>query len=170
MVTHGPSLRGAPSRLPCGLAWAFSQDLPWHPPVGFDGMLHLSQFGLAHRKLDGSKILFFPERLPEKSGVVKIGTAHTSLRGHALARSSAYFDERQITNSTPARSLGIIALEMMQKKHYPDRDPDKKLTLNNPKQWSQDASNFLDANSGGTLKGLDKVRGPLQYSNNSNYH
>ena len=42
----------------------------------FKGMQHLSRFGLAHQRLDSSKILFMPESrtAPEKSGLVKIGT------------------------------------------------------------------------------------------------
>ena len=42
----------------------------------FEGMMHLSRFGLAYRELDTSKVLFFPERSSDESGLVKLGALH----------------------------------------------------------------------------------------------
>ncbi|KAH6661611.1 hypothetical protein B0J14DRAFT_611950 [Halenospora varia] len=86
----------------------------------FEGIQHLSRFGLAHRKLDSSKVLFLSD------GCAKIA----------------------------ARSIGVIAVEMMQNGIPPEAD--KKLTLKHPERWSAEASNFLEVTSWGTLKDIEK--------------
>ncbi|KAH6666162.1 hypothetical protein B0J14DRAFT_605423, partial [Halenospora varia] len=98
----------------------------------FEGIQHLSRFGLAHRKLDSSKVLFLSD------GCAKI----------------AHFDECQSTESAAARSIGVIAVEMMQNGIPPEAD--KKLTLKHPERWSAEASNFLEVTSWGTLKDIEK--------------
>jgi len=55
-----------------------------------------------------------------------------------------------------ARSLGIIAIEMMQNGVSPTMD--EKLVLRDPGGWSPEASNFLDVASWATLKEMHDVR------------
>ncbi|PSS18325.1 hypothetical protein M430DRAFT_18928 [Amorphotheca resinae ATCC 22711] len=104
------------------------------------GMQHLSTFGLAHQKLNSSRILFMPENpvFPEKSGLVKI----------------AHFDECQLVQLISARPLGTIAFEMMEGGSRPERED--KLVLSHPEQWSPQASNFLYATQWGTLKDIEE--------------
>jgi hypothetical protein len=69
----------------------------------------LSRFGLAHRKLDSSKVLFLSD------GYAKIGMLTQATSGCELTKSNlAHFDECQSTESAAARSIGVIAVEMMQ--------------------------------------------------------
>ncbi|CZT53524.1 uncharacterized protein RSE6_15145 [Rhynchosporium secalis] len=99
----------------------------------FEGMQHLSRFGLCHKKLDSSRVLFSPD------GFVKI----------------AHFDECRTTESAAARSLGTIAIEMMQNGIPPE---DGKFVLKHPDRWSPEASNFLEITSWGTLNEIQKHR------------
>ncbi|KAG9232709.1 hypothetical protein BJ875DRAFT_513936 [Amylocarpus encephaloides] len=94
----------------------------------FKGMKYLSQFGIAHKKLHSSKILF------SSDGCAKI----------------AHFDDCQSTELALARPLRIIALEMMQNGNSPTAD--EKLILKDPGRWSAEVSNFMDVASWATLK------------------
>lgn len=98
----------------------------------FEGMQHLSQFGIAHKKLDSSKILFLGD------GCVKI----------------AHFDDCQSTESASARQLGVIAMEMMQ--NCIPAETDGELVLQDPDRWSAEAKNFLGVASWGTLNDIKK--------------
>ncbi|KAG0645015.1 hypothetical protein D0Z07_9210 [Hyphodiscus hymeniophilus] len=89
----------------------------------FDGMQHLSRFGLAHKKLDSSRVLFTSD------GCAKI-------------------------KSAAARSIGVIAMEMMQNGIPPESNA--KFTLKHPERWSAEASNFLEVVSWGTLTDIAK--------------
>ncbi|KAH8674427.1 hypothetical protein BGZ60DRAFT_429433 [Tricladium varicosporioides] len=100
----------------------------------FEGMQYLSRFGIGHKRLDGSKVLF------SSDGCVKI----------------AHFDDCQSTESASAHPLGIIAIEMMQNGISPASD--EKLVLKNPDQWSPEASNFIEVISWATLKEIRDVR------------
>jgi hypothetical protein len=71
----------------------------------------------------------------------------------------AHFDDCQSTEFASARSLGIIAIEMMQKGVSPATD--EELVLKNPKQWSPEALNFIEIANWATLKEVLDVRGPL---------
>lgn len=93
----------------------------------FQGMQYLSRFGIAHEKLDSSKVLF------SWDGCAKI----------------AHFGNCQSTELALARSVGIIAIEMMQNGISPITE---KLVLKDPSRWSPEASNFLDIVSWATLK------------------
>ncbi|KAH7309370.1 hypothetical protein BKA65DRAFT_543563 [Rhexocercosporidium sp. MPI-PUGE-AT-0058] len=97
-----------------------------------EGMQYLSKFDLAHKHLDSSRILF------SSDGCAKI----------------AHFDECQSTESASARSLGVIAIEMMQNGIAPETDG--KLVLMHPERWSPEASNFLEVTSWGTLTDINK--------------
>jgi hypothetical protein len=119
-------------------------------------MQHLSRFGLAHRKLDSSRILF------SSNGCAKIGTLNGVKLGHQLINDSlAHFDECQSTESASARALGVIAVEMMQNGIPPEVDG--KIVLKHPDRWSPEARNFLEVTSWGTLKDIEKVRDVQTY-------
>lgn len=114
-------------------------------------MQYLSRFGIAHRRLDSSKILFSAD------GCVKIGTLKILLPvEHQLIIKLAHFDDCQATESAWARSIGAIAIEMMQNGIPPETD--EKLVLKHPERWSAEASNFLEVASWGTLKDVKEVR------------
>jgi hypothetical protein len=68
---------------------------------------------------------------------------------------SAHFDECQPTESASARSLGVIAIEIMQNGIAPETDG--KFVLTHPERWLPEASNFLEVTSWGTLKDIHKV-------------
>jgi hypothetical protein len=68
----------------------------------------------------------------------------------------AHFDECTSTESAAARSLGVIAIEMMQ-----NGIPHGKFVLTHPDRWSPEASNFLEVVSRATLKVIQNVSGPL---------
>ncbi|KAH7370279.1 hypothetical protein BKA65DRAFT_471499 [Rhexocercosporidium sp. MPI-PUGE-AT-0058] len=97
-----------------------------------EGMQYLSKFDLAHKHLDSSRILF------SSDGCAKI----------------AHFDECQSTESASARSLGVIAIEMIQ--NGIASETDGKLVLMHPERWSPKASNFLEVTSWGTLIDINK--------------
>ena len=67
----------------------------------------------------------------------------------------AYFEECRTTESAAARSLGVIAIEMMQNGILPEEDG--RLVLKYPDRWSPEANNFLGVTSWGTLKEVEKV-------------
>jgi hypothetical protein len=134
-----------------GSAQSCSASHPANISKVFKGMQHLSRFGVAHKKLDSSKVLFISD------GCVKIGRSSQVAPGHQLTGSAqAYFDECQSTESAAARSIGVIAVEMMQNGIPPESDG--KFALKHPERWSAEASNFLEVASWGTLKDIDKVR------------
>ncbi|PVH71744.1 hypothetical protein DL98DRAFT_596688 [Cadophora sp. DSE1049] len=95
-------------------------------------MQYLSRFGLAHKNLDSSKILF------SSNGCAKI----------------AHFDECQSSESASARPLGVITVEMMQNGIPPEMDV--KIVLKHPERWSPEVSNFLEVVSWSTLKDIQK--------------
>lgn len=70
---------------------------------------------------------------------------------------SAHFDECRTIESAAARSLGIIAIEMMQNGIPPEEDGE--FVLKHPDRWLLEASNFLEVTSWGTLREIQKVRG-----------
>jgi hypothetical protein len=69
--------------------------------------------------------------------------------------SQAHFGNCQSTELALARSVGIIAIEMMQNGISPITE---KLVLKDPSRWSPEASNFLDIVSWATLKEIRDVR------------
>jgi hypothetical protein len=71
----------------------------------------------------------------------------------------AHFDECTSTESAAARSLGVIAIEMMQNGIPPETDG--KFVLTHPDRWSPEASNFLEVVSWATLNVVQDVSGPL---------
>ena len=75
----------------------------------------------------------------------------------ALLNHPAHFDECQPSGSDTARSLAIIALQMMENDTRPNRDG--KLALKHPGNWSARASNFVNVASLGTLKDIEQVGG-----------
>ncbi|CZT07004.1 uncharacterized protein RAG0_12589 [Rhynchosporium agropyri] len=83
--------------------------------------------------------------------VVRDDSIHTSLIAGALA----HFDECKTEESSAARSLGVIAVEMMQNGIPPEHG---KFVLKHPDRWSPEASNFLEVTSWGTLKEIQKHR------------
>lgn len=111
-------------------------------------MQHLSKSGLSHTRLDSSRVLFAPD------GSAKIGRLLDAKTGHLLNR-SAHFNECQRSESDSARSLAIIAVQMMENDTAPDRDG--KIALKHPAEWSTKASHFVHTASAGTLKDLEKV-------------
>lgn len=121
-------------------------------------MQPLAKFGFAHQKLDSSRILLLPENalVPTKVSLVKIGMLDPGWAGKRTDRVVAYLDECQLTESTSARPLGIIAFEMMEKGSPPETKGG--LILSNPEKWSPEASNFLYVTSWGTLKDIESVR------------
>ncbi|RDL36260.1 uncharacterized protein BP5553_06872 [Venustampulla echinocandica] len=115
----------------------------------FEGMQYLSEFGITRNKLDSSSVLFLSD------GCVKLGVLDEIALLHRLKNIQAYFDECESADPASARSLGVIAMEMMQNNIPPATE---KLVLNNPDQWSAEASDFLDIASWATLKEIQKVR------------
>ena len=118
-------------------------------------MQHLSRFGMSHNKLDSSRVLFSPD------GCVKIGAfpAITVPTPGLMNDAQAHFDECRTTESAAARSLGVVAIEMMQNGIPPEEDG--KFVLKHPDRWSLEASNFLEVSCWGTLNEVRKVRGSL---------
>lgn len=112
-------------------------------------MEYLSKFGVGHKKLDSTKVLF------SSDGCVKIGQLCHNRTRILIDRLQAHFDECQATESASARSLGFVAIEMMQNGIPPKGDG--KFTLQHPDRWSPEAANFLDITSWGTLKDIQKV-------------
>ncbi|KAH6704170.1 hypothetical protein BKA61DRAFT_581412 [Leptodontidium sp. MPI-SDFR-AT-0119] len=64
--------------------------------------------------------------------------------------------KNRTTESAAARSLGVIAIEMIQNGIPPEEDG--KFVLKHPDRWSPEASNFLEVTSWGTLKEIEKHR------------
>ena len=120
-------------------------------------MQHLSKSGLAHTRLDSSRVLFAPD------GSAKIGTLPESKNEHLL-NPPAHFDECQPSKSNSAHSLAIIAVQMMENDTATDRDG--TIALTQPEKWSTSASTFVKVASAGTLKDIEKVRdiSALQFS------
>ncbi|KFY30334.1 hypothetical protein V493_01982 [Pseudogymnoascus sp. VKM F-4281 (FW-2241)] len=92
----------------------------------FEGMLYLSGHGFSHRNLDSSKVLL------QSDGNVKI----------------AYIESCQETGFTPARGLGLLVLEMIQKGviQKPIQEGGK-LEPSLPVLWSAELINFLEITS-----------------------
>ncbi|OBT43217.1 hypothetical protein VE00_06382 [Pseudogymnoascus sp. WSF 3629] len=88
----------------------------------FEGMLYLSGHGFSHKNLDSSKVLL------QSDGTVKI----------------AYIESCQETGFTPARGLGLLVLEMIQKGviQKPIQEGGK-LEPSLPVLWSAELINFL---------------------------
>ncbi|KFY46984.1 hypothetical protein V494_00236 [Pseudogymnoascus sp. VKM F-4513 (FW-928)] len=107
-----------------------------HISALFEGIRHLSKNGVVHNNLNTSKVLFTAD------GCVKI----------------AFLDDYQLSASTHARPLGVIAIEMMQKGIPPG--PGNALILRHPDLWSAEAANFLSVASWGSLQDLENVRHP----------
>ncbi|KFY93045.1 hypothetical protein V498_04588, partial [Pseudogymnoascus sp. VKM F-4517 (FW-2822)] len=107
-----------------------------HISALFEGIRHLSRNGVVHSNLNTSKVLF------TQDGCVKI----------------AFLDDYQVSASTHARPLGVIAIEMMQKEIPPG--PGNALILRHPDLWSAEATNFLSVASWGSLQDLKNVRHP----------
>ncbi len=118
-------------------------------------MQHLSRFGLAHKELDSFKVLFTPD------GCAKISKSSQVTAGHHLTKSApAHFDECQSTESAEARSLGVIAIKIMQNGIPPDSAG--KFALKHPERWLAKASNFLEVVFWGTLNDIHKVSPPAK--------
>ncbi|KFY31031.1 hypothetical protein V493_01463 [Pseudogymnoascus sp. VKM F-4281 (FW-2241)] len=107
-----------------------------HISALFEGIRHLSRNGVVHSNLNTSKVLF------TQDGCVKI----------------AFLDDYQVSASTRARPLGVIAIEMMQNGLSPG--PGSGLILRHPDLWSAEAANFLSVASWGSLQDLKNVRHP----------
>lgn len=72
-----------------------------------------------------------------------------------MRETPAHFDECQSSEAAAARSLGVIAVEMMQNGIPPEMDV--KIVLKHPERWSPEVKNFLDVVSWSTLKDIQKV-------------
>ena len=108
-------------------------------------MQHLARFGLAHQKLDSSRILLLPENslAATKSGQVKIGTVRSTLdeQEYITDRVCSLFRLVPTHRTIFARPLGIIAFEMMEKGSAPEHK--ELLVLSGTDKWSPEASDFL---------------------------
>ncbi|KFY49960.1 hypothetical protein V495_00396 [Pseudogymnoascus sp. VKM F-4514 (FW-929)] len=92
----------------------------------FEGMLYLSGHGFSHKSLDSSKVLL------QSDGNVKI----------------AYIESCQETGFTPARGLGLLVLEMIQKGVIQESIQEGgKLEPSLPILWSAELINFLEITS-----------------------
>jgi hypothetical protein len=122
-------------------------------------MEHLAKHYISYDSLSLTNILC------NADGQIKIGNYLYLLFRSSLIR-TAWFEHCIDTGFTSARVLGLLGLALMQKGllHLNFQDDTLKITLQDPKDWSAEAANFIETCSFIALSEVKKVHYYLNLS------